>query len=298
MNDEDKKNLKNFGCRIHLFEYFTRKFSGDPPNTLVVLNTAISSILLITLFCLPCIILGFYITLDEIIAIGRLNRASLNCSRDKSEIYCLLTGENTYSNIEKVLSFRHEELLGVRIEISNKENAKDGLIVLITNKQEIFLLTQKSIIKSQTDQLNSFLANSTQKAVKIQTISSNEVNILPKLSFLVFWNFIWIIFIISVIKNIVDSKKYIFDKESNRITVKRILRKDLSLEIEFQKIKQVHSVRSKNDGIIPNGKILFIGNDNSVLLSIDLHYKSSSEIAGSICSFLQLEHRQTIEIPP
>ncbi|PZO38041.1 MAG: hypothetical protein DCF19_17515 [Pseudanabaena frigida] len=271
---------------------------SNPPNKLVFLNTSIVHILCIILVSSPFILFALYLTFgDLIISLSRLNKASLNCSRDKSEISCSLTGTNSYGNIEQVLSSRNEKLLGVRMEISREDNGVDNWIVLVTNKKEIFLFTHKSVIADQIYRLDSFLNNPTQNAVKIETRRSNERKILSMSPFYVIYrDLCFVIPIIYIVKSIVDSKKYIFDKENNRITIKRVLRKDLSLEIGFKKIKQVNLVLVIKSDENMSEKILLIGNDDSDLLSIDLHYTSGSKIADSICSFLHLEPYQTIEV--
>jgi len=269
---------------------------SNPTNKLVFSNSSVVSILLTMLLFSPLFFFGASLTFgDLIIYLSRLNKASLNCSRDKSEISCSLTGTNSYGNIEQVLSSRHEKLIGVRMEISDRDDGTDDWIVLITNKKEIFLFTQKSIIKNQTDRLNNFLYNPTQNEVKIETRRSDEHYILSRTSY--YLDIYCVLPILFIVFCVVDFKKYIFDKENNRITIKRVLREDLSLEIDFNKIKQVHLVLKESDES-HSETILLIGNDDSILLSIDLTNASSSAIANSICSFLQLEPYQTIEIPP
>ncbi|MBD2179310.1 hypothetical protein H6F42_20510 [Pseudanabaena sp. FACHB-1998] len=289
---------------------------SNPANKLVFSNTSTVSILFTMLLSSPFIFFGIYLTFGDLISsLSRLNKASLNCSRDKSEIYCSLTGKNSYGNIEQVISSKQEKWIGIRREISDNENEIDDLIVLVTNKKEIFLFTQKSIIKGQIDQLNSFLYNPTQNSVKIDTRRSDELNIFSKSLFLAaYWDFCCVITIVFIIKSIVNSKKYTFDKENNRITIKRVLRKDLSFEIEFKKIKQVNLALVIKSDENMSETILLIDNNDFVLLSIDLYYTSrvhytsidmrytsssaSSAIADSICLFLYLEPYQTTVVPP
>ncbi len=280
--------------------------NSQPANKLIFLNTSIVSILAMIL-SLPLIFFVLYILLyatfgNLIFSLGQLHKASLNCIRYKSEILCSLTGTNSYGNIEQALSPRHEQLIGIRTEISNQDYLTNALIILVTNKKEIFLLTPKTMIKDQTDLLNSFLDNPAQNSVKIETKKSDELNILSASFFgLVYFNLVFgsvtISFLVSIFKNIVDFKKYIFDKESNKILIKRIFRKDLLIEFDFEKINQVHLIRLIKNDEFKGEKIFLIGNYGSILLSINLYGISGSEVSDLICSFLKLEPYQMI-VPP
>ncbi|NMF59726.1 hypothetical protein [Pseudanabaena yagii] len=280
--------------------------NSQPANKLIFLNTSIVRILAIILslplmFFVLCILL--YATFGNLIfSLGQLHKASLNCIRYKSEILCSLTGTNWYGNIEQALSPRHEQLIGIRTEISNQDYLTNALIILVTNKKEIFLLTPKTMIKDQTDLLNSFLDNPAQNSVKIETRKSDELNILSASFFgLVYFNLVFgsvtISFLVSIFKNIVDFKKYIFDKESNKILIKKIFRKDLLIEFDFEKINQVHLIRLIKNDEFKGEKIFLIDSYGSILLSINLYGISGSEVADLICSFLQLKPYQMI-VPP
>lgn len=290
--------------------------SSNPTNKLIFLNTSIKTLLIQNLlggiFWLPFIInLGIIPPINLINSFNRLNQASLNCSRDNDAISCSLTGKNMYGNIEQVISYEREKLIEVKTKIfnhDNDENETDDLIILITSKKEIFLLTQKSIIKDQVDQINAFLDNPRQKSLKIQTKSSRQSHIFTDLITVLFTMFLFYYILTSYLiyfvkKYIVNTQKYILDKDGHKISIKRILTKDVCLEIDFETIKQVHLVYSKDEwnGTIQNIKILLVSNDKSILLSIDLHYldyRDALQIAISICSFLKIPTYQIIEVPP
>ena len=290
-----------------------------PYPLLLIKTIIISAVILDVIFGINLpVSLTFFISEEISMMPKALNSSKLSCDRIENEIACSLSGKNLFGNVEKAFDSKHGKLIMVMRksdsfllnsyskvkEIPNTLH-RDNLLILITGIEEIPLYTSGSLVDNQYYQLNKFLENKTQSKVLIQTQRIFDFYILNRIEYLGYilrYVFFTIGCYSSVFIALSASKKYIFDKQNNRIVIKSIFEEDLSIKIEFKKIKKVHMVLSKKSGVIQSKKILLIDNDNSVLMTIaidaDLNYMSSSEIADSICSFLQLEPYQTIEIPP
>ncbi len=291
------KFIKNEESKLTIKVYFPRLFVIAIIILLTILDIFYGANLPISL--------TFFIAEEISMLPQALNSSKLNCNRIENEITCSLSGNTLFGNIEKVFNSKNHRKL---IKVSRKDNIfrvtlyRNDLLILITETEKIPIYTSESLIEGQFSRLNKFLEDKAESKVFIQTQRSSQSQrksdfLIEELSYtrLIFFStsFYLLIFVV-----LVASKKYTFDKEINRITIKGILEEDLSIEIEFIKIKRVHLVRWRIGNLIQLEEIRLIDNDDSILLTIYLNEVTGSEIADSICSFLQLEPYQTIEIPP
>lgn len=263
-------------------------------NKLVLLNPSISLILRDLLILTPFIFVTFYTTLNDINSLKNiLTYSKLICNRSTDDISCSFTGKSIYGNVEKVFSSKKEKLIKARQDKSGKEY----LLVLITTNQEFFLYTQESMVESQLNQLNDFLKNINEPKLHLETVKSSESDS-PSLGFIICWYIFNIYIYVGCINSILGIKKYIFDKENNRLTIRSVFKQEELVQIQIKDIKKIAVKKDIENRV----ETVFLNDDNdSILISINLSFRDStsgSKLADSICSFLQLEPYETIEVPP
>ncbi len=259
--------------------------------------------------------------IDELLMMPRaLNSSQLNCSKSQSQIECSLSGNYLFGREEKVISAKQGKLLkATKKSIDILSNAgriisRNDLLVLVTEKEKIYLYTSPSLLDEKIIKLNYFLSYSSQSNLYINVNKSYFIN---------FWcigdyffdNILICIVLYLIIPililYILSGKKYIFDKDIGKLTVVlACCRKKTLFEMQLGKIKSI-----RLDKIIEES-----GEEDSEdyrkeefykVSIIDVDYKSyfipilfigiesreleAHKIADAICLFLNLGTYATIE---
>ena len=210
------------------------------------------------------ILFGIFLPLYLIISLGdelfmrtkALNSSKLNCNRINNQVSCSLTGAYLLGNEEKVINSKHGKLLKATkrsFRAFDRYFYRNNLLVLVTEKEELYMYTMSDILDKQISQLNNFLQN--QEELKI-TIEANDLFVfnlfaLSSSSFLHpdISKLISILLYASIacmfIYKLVNAKIYIFDKGIEKLIVLKCLSNTILREINLQRIKNVYVKRIK-----------------------------------------------------
>jgi hypothetical protein len=247
-----------------------------------------------------------------------MHHSKLNCSRITNQVDCSLTGANLFGNEEKVFNYKYGKLLtatkrNFSIFLGNFVNKiyRNDLLVLITEKDSIYLYTSSDLLDKQIGLLNSFFQNQDQTEISIQANKLFPLNFFSLTGYTI-WRYLFsILFYILIIPMIISlfvAKVLIFDKDSKDLTVLRHCNKKDLYKIPLYKIKKVRldifhyyefdafQFRKNRDTFDIN----VLDNLGFLLHSIQCRDSSlARKIANSICSFLEIDPFQTtIKSPP
>jgi hypothetical protein len=177
-----------------------------------------------------------------------LTSSKLNCSNNQGEISCSISGSYLFSKEEKVINDQQGRLLKATqksIDILSKEGrliSRNDILVLVTEREKIYLYTSPDLLNEQVTQLNDFLSYRSQLNLSINTNKlfifnfgcirgySSENILICILLYL-------IIPVLTVY--ILSGKAYIFDKDIGKLIVLGFCRRKKLFEIQLDKIKAI-----------------------------------------------------------
>jgi hypothetical protein len=238
-----------------------------------------------------------------------MHHSKLNCSRITNQVDCSLTGANLFGNEEKVFNYKHGKTLTATkrdfsIFLGNFVDKihRNDLLVLITDKDSIYLYTSSDLLDKQIGLLNSFFQNQDQTEISIQANKLFPLNFLSLTGYTI-WRYLFsILFYILIIPMTISlfvAKVFIFDKDSKNLTVLRQCNKKDLDKIPLYKIRldifhyyefDAFQFRKNRDTFDIN----VLDNLGFLLHSIQCRDSSlARKIANSICSFLEIDPFQT-----
>jgi len=187
--------------------------------------------------------------IDELFIIPRaLNSSRLNCTNAQGQISCSLSGNYLFGNEEKVINDKHGRLLKTTkktidiLSSSDRLISRNDLLVLVTEKEEIYLYISPNLLDKQIIKLNNFLSDRSSSSLSINANKSYLLNIWCIRGYssnnILICMILYLIIAILILY-ILSGKVYVFDKDIGKLIVLALWRKKHLLEIQLSEIRAI-----------------------------------------------------------
>lgn len=247
-------------------ESSSSKFISYSENKLIIKISPFNFEFIISICCLISVDLLFGIFLpaylitslgDELfMKIKALNSSRLNCNRISNQVSCSLTGTYLLGNEEKTINSKHGKLLKATkrsFSAFGRYFYRNDLLVLVTEKEELYMYTMPDLLDKQITQLNSFLQNQEELKTTINAKNLFVFNLFTFNSSSFFYPYISRLISLLLYASIacmityrlVITKIYIFDKNIEKLIVLKYANNSVLREINLQRIKKVCIERIK-----------------------------------------------------
>ena len=255
--------------------------------------------------------------IDELFIMPRaLNSSQLNCTNSQGQISCSLSGNYLFGKEEKVIDDKRGKLLKATkksIDILSRADrliSRNDLLVLVTEKEEIYLYTFPNLLDEKIIKLNNFLSHYSQSDLYINTNKSHFFNVWCMRGYssdnIIVCITLYLIIPILIIY-ILSGKAYVFDKNIGKFTVLRMFRKKILFEKQLDKIKEIRLYQTiKESGEVNSDNylrkelyevsILDTKEDLYCIPILFIGELEAHKIADAICLFLNLSYYSTITV--